>query len=184
MVTMQSSFKPQARHKTFWESSLWKTNRTTKNGVHINTVCDERIVDAVKVVTSKTMFIDSNLCYPAMESNETKLQKFLDKLLKKIVLFSLILIEIYDCELQSSRRFLAPPYLSWNSVSESDEWRVVVLRLTCLQHVLPQVLQSNGWDNAKVPYGWNATFNGWKNCVITWADHWTFHTIHAACSHS
>ena len=74
--------------------------------MHINTVWDERIVDAVKVVTSNPIFIDSNLCYPAIKSNETKLQKS-DNLLNTFVLFSLILINICDRERQSSQGFLA-----------------------------------------------------------------------------
>ena len=77
IVTMQSAFEPQARNNVFWDSSFEKSNKITTCVVYINTVCDKRIFDAVKVVKSKTTLINSDLCNPAMEPSKTKLKTVL-----------------------------------------------------------------------------------------------------------
>ena len=50
IVTMQSAFEPQARNTNFSDSSFEKTKEITSLVVYINTVCDERIIDTIKVV--------------------------------------------------------------------------------------------------------------------------------------
>ena len=50
IVTMQSAFEPQARNANFSDSSFEKTKEITSLVVYINTVCDERIIDTIKVV--------------------------------------------------------------------------------------------------------------------------------------
>ena len=100
IVTMQSAFEPQARNNVFWDSSFEKSNTITTCVVYINTVCDKRIFDAVKVVKSKTTLINSDLCNPAMEPSKTKLKTVLRILTDIYLLLSLLLIAIYDRERQ------------------------------------------------------------------------------------
>ena len=100
IVTMLSAFEPQARKKYICASSFWQTNKITTWVVYINTVCDKIIVDAVKVVMSKTTLINSDLCNPAMEPSQTKVNNVLRVLTGIYVLLSLLPIEICDLERQ------------------------------------------------------------------------------------
>ena len=68
--------------------------------MYINTVCDKIIVDAVKVVMSKTTLINSDLCKPAMEPSQTKVNHVLRVLTGIYALLSLLPIEIFDLERQ------------------------------------------------------------------------------------
>ena len=77
IVTMQSAFEPQARNNSFRDSSFWKKNKITTFVVYINTMCDERIVDAVKVVKSKITLINSDLCNPTVKMSQTKVKNVL-----------------------------------------------------------------------------------------------------------
>ena len=100
IVTMQSAFEPQARNNGFWDFSFWQTNNITICLVYINTVCEKTIVDAVKVVKSKTTLINSDLCNPAMEPSQTKVKNALRLLNDIYLLLSLLLTEIFDRERQ------------------------------------------------------------------------------------
>ena len=100
IVTMQSAFEPQARNNNVCAFFFWQTDRITKYVVYINTVCEKRIVDAVKVVTSKTTLINSDLCNPAIELSQTKVKLVLKLLNDIYVLLSLLQTEIYDRERQ------------------------------------------------------------------------------------
>ena len=73
IVTMQPAFEPQARNTNLSDFSFEKTNEITSRVVYINTVCAERMIYTIKVVKSKTMLIDSDLCNPAKEPSQTKL---------------------------------------------------------------------------------------------------------------
>ncbi len=71
-------------------------NKITTCLVYINTVCEKTIVDAVKVVKSKTTLMNSDLCNPAMEPSQTKVKNALRLLNDLYVLLSLLLTEIFD----------------------------------------------------------------------------------------